>query len=527
MRWRLPVGLAVLVTLVVIVAAVLTTSSSRSSDLGRRAGRAGVLRATAPNLPTDISIAAGTVGRPIKPGFLGFSFEFSAVRTYTGSDPAHVNPVLVQLMRELTPGQAPVLRIGGDSTDASWVPALGVTPPPGGTYPLTPSWFATTAALARELGARLILGINLAGNQPALAAAEAQADVSAFGSTAIEAFEIGNEPNIYGKIDTYRTPAGARRKVRPKTYDFKRFLGEFEGESAALPPLALAGPALAAGPTPSRGSWIGSLSSFIDQLPRLSTVTLHRYPLRNCDVPPASAQYPTIAHLLTGFATTGLADSIKRYIAIAHAHHRLVRLDELNSVACRGKSGVSDTFASALWVVDALFALARDGVDGVNLHTLPGAAYELFQFSRVDGSWRASVRPVYYGLMMFARAAPPGSRLLHITGQRLDGVNVWATRARDGRVRVTLINKTPLASHTISLSPPRGVSGPATVQRLEAPSVSAKRGVTLGGAGFGSQTTSGRLPSARTDPVRADHRAYVLTLPAASAALITFGRPQR
>jgi hypothetical protein len=524
MRWRLPVGLAVLVTLVVIVVAVLSTGSSSSSDLGSRAG---VLTATAPNLPSGFSIAAGTVGSTIKPGFLGFSLEFSAVRTYTGSDPAHVNPVLVQLMRELTPGQPPVLRIGGDSTDASWVPAPGVAPPPGGTYPLTPSWFATTAALARELGARLIMGINLAGNQPSLAGAEARADVSAFGSTAIEAFEIGNEPNIYGKIDTYRTPSGARRKVRPKRYDFKRFLREFEGESAAMPPLPLAGPALAAGPTPSRGSWIGSLGNFIDHVPRLSTVTLHRYPLRNCYVPPASAQYPTVAHLLTGFATTGLADSIKRYIAIAHAHHRLVRLDELNSVACRGRSGVSDTFASALWVVDALFALARDGVDGVNLHTLPGAAYELFQFSRVNGSWRASVRPVYYGLMMFTRAAPPGSRLLPITGRRPAGVTVWATRARDGQVRVTLINKDPSAPHTITLSPPRGVSGPAAVQRLEAPNVSSRGGVTLGGAGFGSETSSGRLPSPRTQTVRADHRAYALTLPGASAALITFARRRR
>jgi hypothetical protein len=533
MRWRLPVGLAVLATLVVIGAAVLTTSSSSSSDPGTGSSgssnlstRPGALSHTPPNLPLDISVGDGTVGSPIKPGFLGFSFEFSAVRAYTGSDPTQINPVLVELMRDLTPGQAPVLRIGGDSTDASWVPALGVTPPPEGTYPLTASWFATTAALVRELGARLIMGINLAGDQPALAGAEAQADVSAFGVGAIDAFEIGNEPNIYGKIDSYRTPSGVRHKVRPRSYDFNRFLTEFEAENAVLPPLALAGPALAAGPTPSRGSWIGSLGSFIDQLPRLSTVTLHRYPLRNCYVPASSPQYATIAHLLTSFATTGLADSIKRYVAIAHAHDRQIRLDELNSVACRGRSGVSDTFASALWVVDALFSLARAGVDGVNLHTLPGAAYELFQFSHLNGSWRASVRPVYYGLMMFARAAPPGSRLLRSSGPGVAGLSVWATRAPDGRVRVTLINKDPSASHTISLSPPGGVSGPAMVQRLRAPSVAARRGVTLGGRGFGAETSSGRLAPARAQSIRADHDAYALTLPGASAALITFGPPR-
>ncbi len=31
----------------------------------------------------------------------------------------------------------------------------------------------------------------------------------------------------------------------------------------------------------------------------------------------------------------------------------------MNSVACGGKAGVSDTFASALWALDALVAVAR------------------------------------------------------------------------------------------------------------------------------------------------------------------------
>ena len=42
-----------------------------------------------------------------------------------------------------------MLRIGGDSTDVSYVPAPGVRPPAYVSYPLTPSWLATTAALAQ------------------------------------------------------------------------------------------------------------------------------------------------------------------------------------------------------------------------------------------------------------------------------------------------------------------------------------------------------------------------------------------
>ena len=50
------------------------------------------------------------------------------------------------------------------------------------------------------------------------------------------------------------------------------------------------------------------------------------------------------------------------------------------------------------------------------------------------------MQPDYYGLMMFVRAAPPGSRLLKISGSS-SGLKVWATRALDGTVRIALINE--------------------------------------------------------------------------------------
>ena len=53
------------------------------------------------------------------------------------------------------------------------------------------------------------MGLNLAANEPALAAAEARDYVKAFGRGAIEALEIGNEPNVYGKLTVYHTLLGA------------------------------------------------------------------------------------------------------------------------------------------------------------------------------------------------------------------------------------------------------------------------------------------------------------------------------
>ncbi|HET9105485.1 MAG TPA: glycosyl hydrolase family 79 C-terminal domain-containing protein [Solirubrobacteraceae bacterium] len=514
---------AAIAVLIIAVAGAGTPGSGPASQTATTTVPAGSGPAPGAGRPRTIRIGASTTGAPVRPGFLGFSFEFQAVRSYTGSNPAAINPVLVQLIRNLTPGQAPVIRIGGDSTDVSWVPTPGVPAPSYVSYRLSPSWLATTAALARLLGARMTMGINLAAHEPALAGAEARAFLRSFGSGTLAALEIGNEPNVYAKIQILHTLLGAPLYARPRDYGYPAFRREYLAEAAALPPIPAWGPALAVGPTPLPGSWINTIPDFLRRNPGVTTMTVHRYPLRNCFVAPDSPQYPSVPHLLAPYATVGLAAGLRPWIARAHAQHRALRVDELNSVACRGKAGVSDVFASALWVTDALFSLVHARVDGVDLHTLPHSAYELFAFSRDAATWQASVKPVYYGLELFAQAAPAGARLLPVAGgTRMPGLSVWATRAPNGTVRTVLINKSTRSDRTVNLRPPAGLAATATIERLRGPSVHARGHITLGGATYGPDTSSGRLATVHVTAVRGGSAGYTVVVPHASAALVTF-----
>jgi Glycosyl hydrolase family 79 C-terminal beta domain len=473
---------------------------------------------TVTSAPTVLTVGRALAAQPIAPGFVGLSLEYWAVPDYAGSDPSQLNPVFVQLIRNLAAGSAPVLRIGGVTTDNSWWPAPGLSKPAGVTFALTPAWTAVMRALARALGARLILGINLEADSTAVAATEARRLLAGIGRRQIEALELGNEPELYGSFVWGISGAPGR----PPGYDFADFEQDFTRIAAALPKVPLAGP------TDGSPSWFKLLGRFLSDEPRVAVATLHRYPLQQCFVAPDKPNYPTIANLLAPTSSRALADSVIAAVKVAHAHHIPVRIDEMNTISCGNVPAVGDSFASALWALDALFEMARVGVDGVNIHTFPGVGTALFGFQRVERQWRGTVAPEYYGLDMFAQAAPPGSRLLStsFTRRGSSGLKAWATRAPDGTIRVVVINDgsrtRTLAIAALAASPGAG----GTVERLRAPSLSASGGVTLGGQRFMPGTTTGLLAGPRrAQTVTPSAGKYTLSVPAGSAAMLTLSSP--
>jgi Glycosyl hydrolase family 79 C-terminal beta domain len=475
---------------------------------------------TTPPIPVQVGTTA--VGRPIPPGFLGFSFEYRAVRDYTGPNPRAINPVLVQLIRDLNPNQSPVLRIGGNSADESWWPTPGVKRSRGIKYTLNRSWLATTRALAMQTGGRLILDLNLKLDNAAAMTAEAQAFATGIGAGNIAALEIGNEPELYPITPFYY--AGANKTPvypRPRHYNPRPYLREIAAFAKQIKGFDFAGPAT--------GSlfWLARVGKLFAAEPGLKVVTYHRYPLIRCFTKPGDPGYPTIPHLLSATASRSLLNGAAPYIAFAHRRGATFRVDELNSVACKGQPGVSDTFASSLWMLDTLFAMARSGVDGVNIHTLPEAVYHPFTFERVNGHWLAAVKPEYYGMLLFAQAAPPGSRLLTVSTPSDTGdLCARAALTPTGLVHVILINDSLTTDHTVTLAAPAKAGQSAVVERLSASGADATDGVTLGGQSFGTETGTGTL----TGPFQVEHLTptggqYTIQLPASSAAMVSFAPP--
>ena len=264
------------------------------------------------------------------------------------------------------------------------------------------------------------------------------------------------------------------------------------------------------GPPSATCAGCRTLGPFLASQPRVEYATFHLYPLANCVAHPSGAQAPTIAHIISPAASTGAIAPLAAAVRTAHAHHAALRLDELNSVACSGAAGVSDRLASALWALDTLFALAREGVDGVNIHTFAQAAYRTFRFSRTRRGWTGSVAPLYYGLLAFARATPPGARLVQTSQPTDPDLRIWATTAPDatrGHLHVVLINDSATARHTVAIKlPPGATSTPLTLERLAgAGGLNAASGISLGGQSFGAATATGQLAgSAARDPAAPD-----------------------
>ena len=178
--------------------------------------------ATAASSPSAdvVTVGTGTI-RAIPAGFVGLSMEYTGLSAYVGDNPAAPNPIFEQLVRGLAPGQSPVLRIGGDSTDWAWSPIPGVARPAGMRITLDRRWLAVAHTLAKDLNARLILGVNLEADNARIAAAMAQALLNGIGRPGYGRSSSATSPSCMRALAGTRPQPGERSRGAPVAGAFR------------------------------------------------------------------------------------------------------------------------------------------------------------------------------------------------------------------------------------------------------------------------------------------------------------------
>ena len=473
--------------------------------------------AALPAAAAQVSVSADAALRAVPRSFLGLSTEYPALPLWADQMPLLERALSLVHVR----GNGPfVLRVGGDSADRSiWDPSAAPMPP--WAFSVYPSWLRQARALVRRLAIRILLDLNLITDTPDAAAQWARAAQAALPRHSIFAFEVGNEPDIYSRADWRAVIAGRRfdgrsaaGPVLPDALTAPDYVRDFSVYARALaqvaPHVMLAGPALANPVHHQR--WITTL---IDGARRsLGLVTIHRYPYTGCAGRRGTRSYATIGRVLSPAASTGMAAAIQPLVDDAHDAGLPLRLTELNSVNCGGRPGVSDAFATALWAPDALFALLRAGVDGVNLHVRADSVNAPFALSAAG----LQARPLLYGLILFARALGPRAQLVTVRSHAPRAVNLgaWAVRVGRDTLHVVLIDK-GRRSARVALRLP--AQGRARVQHLLAPSAQSQTGVTLGGRELGADGRWQGPPERQTLIARGG--TYVMNVRSMSAALLS------
>lgn len=462
---------------------------------------------------------------PIARHFLGISTEYSGLLGVLGGAQAGVNPVLTRLLGNLaTAGQGvPGLRIGGGSADSAWWNPGSLQRPNGVLLDLGPAQRDAIASFEAATRAPLILDLNFAADRVAYARDWAQAVLGELPAGTLEALEIGNEPDVYS---TGR-PFGSLPRTRPVGYSLRRYERELKPFTAAL--RRLPGRPRLAAPSTCCGRWDAQTPQLVrSQRGRLGLLSFHVYATNACRNATARDRL-TQANLLSDATLHRIGARLTVIAAQAARAHRRVRITETNSASCSGRTGITDTYASALWMTDWLFFMAAHRFGGVNVHIRGN--YAPFTFGYEGDHFVANAAPSYYGMLLFARAIAGHARLLlgptlTAHARRTVPVHVWATADRSGHARIVVVNKSARQGGAAVITVRDG-AGPAALERLTAPALDAKTGVALAGQSVADGTTDGRLQGARlAETIRPSGHTYRFAMPPGSAALLTVSIPR-
>ncbi len=124
------------------------------------------------------------------------------------------------------------------------------------------------------------------------------------------------------------------------------------------------------------------------------------------------------------------------------------RISECNSFSNGGAAGVSDSYASSLWVIDFLYCMALGGATGINMHG-GGNAPGYTPIADHSGDV-IEARPEYYGLLLFTLAGDGALLETQLSVGTVDAT-AYAVRNANGGVNLMVVNKDTLQNLTLTI----------------------------------------------------------------------------
>jgi hypothetical protein len=449
----------------------------------------------------SVTVDQTSTGQMISPNFPGFSYETLLIFPDSSGNFlfSGTNTALINMFKTLG---IKSLRVGGNSADNvndnnGQLPADS-TCEAADKCPIIDNLYA----FAQAAGIKIIFTLRLKVFDTTAAAGEAAYIMKHF-SSLTDCFEVGNEPNVY--ISSF------------STYD-----SDFRSYRSAI--LNVAPNAKFCAPATTNGGGQPWAESFASEFKGDSTILLicgHFYPgARTGNGTNADIDFLLDpSRLSTGSNNYELYFS--QFPSTAVSNGEVFRIEETNSLASQGESGVSNVYASTLWALDYMHFWATKNAQGLNFHTGATSVYDPIMPTTLSGSYTAE--PVAYGIKAFGLGSN-GENVSTVIGSNPNGVNITAYGVLDpatGNLFVTVINKehfTGAKNATVTLSPGAAYSG-GQIWNLHQTSgdVTATSGVTLGGAAIGGDGSWNGTSS----PITASSSGtFTVSVPAASAVIV-------
>ena len=435
----------------------------------------------------SVVLSPASPGYKIPSDFAGLSYEKNTLNKAIFSPK---KDTLIRLFKTLG---IQSVRIGGNSVDKDTFSTTATS-----TH-FTKSELDSFYLFVQKTGAKVLMGLNFGGDfNPSLASSELAYVMSKYASN-IRGLEVGNEPDLYHS-----------NGFRPNTYNVTDYESQYTTYFDTI--LAHTPSAVFTGPVAATNYSTFTLPFCRNMHGKFTMLTQHYYVAAGYSLP----THQQIINLLSVAHQTTLLNEVSALVNCADSAGVPFRMAECNSLYNGGQWGVSDAFASSLWALDYMYALASKKCAGVNFHGALGGAYSPLSYK----NHLYAAQPISYGILAF-QVGSKGSFIPAAVSNNKINLNLYSTLDSLGNTYTTIVNKDTLKNAFIELNAGSNSYTTAAYITLSASALSDTINITLGGQAVKAYGTC--QPYTWQNLTVASHKTSLL-VPAGSAAIIRFGQ---